>query len=351
MQGIPNEIDDWIELLYFRVRDFIYYLHHEGKIDPMVIDYGSEEVDSYGLVFTNEDSIGSDDVDEIFNGKIKDLYLEIIINTLPNEYKDNIHKNWSGSYDYTNSIIKDDSMLGSSLCFEFFFPEEILETDNIIEYVEENYKLKIKSYIAHEVTHIYEFYKKKVKGYGDNREMILNYHSIVMDHYLCELNLRSMCPSWNTFLYLIYLSSDFEINARVIQFFYSIDKKDKTFKEYMELFRKSYIFEEFTMLNDFDTKGWYKNLEYDRELVDDYILEQEWVDVDITDENRKELLLFSLVKDWDYIAEKLNDKNLERLPEQYIEDPLLFIESQVKIFNKYGKKLEKKIKRLYNNYV
>lgn len=362
--GIPDSLEIWVNSFYENIvgltEELIRVKGDPDYQEERTID-GKEKINSYGVILNNDEHFDSTKLFPDNKLKLKGLSIQLELNTLPNRFKEKISNYWEASYNDSESELKDGILYNSEIKFNIFLPEEIMDVENIDieQYLSEtNLKSKIISYISHELTHMYEFFMRKVGGDSEWKEMDTNFINSIFSDYLYNLKLDFMSKSWNMLAKLIYLSSGFEINARIVQTYYRLKHNNtpiKNYNDFYKIFKETLVYDEMKMMSDFDPDEWYKNFEYDEEITQKYLDEQEWIGEEERQKySTKDLLIKSLLYDWNYIIEVINkkqNKNIPTTPQQYLEDPMLFVKYHNKRIKRYANKLQHKIDKLYTEII
>jgi hypothetical protein len=357
--GVPPHLDIWVDTFYNNTVSLIREFIKLGREDNPSFYLDEEKtIESYSLNFKNEKNFDS----SVFLNnplKLKNLSIELDVYSVQKQHFST--DEWNAHYSDSTSELKGDILHSSEIYFEFFIPEEIFEVDvkELEHYLyDTNIKSYIMEYLSHELTHMYEFYIRRINNTDTNwneRENNLVFN--LMGDYLDTIGMKHISKSWNDLMYLIYMSTGFEINARVIQLYYRLNNMSNNVKSYgvfKENVENTLVNREIDAMSDFDPTTWYDEFEYNEDLVGGYLSAQEWITDEIIENNdTKYLVVKSLISDLDYIIERLNtmDKNIIRIPQQHIEDPILFLNRHNKRIKKYHNKLTRKITRLYNKFV
>ena len=286
-RGVPKSLDVWVDAFYENIVQLTYQLVHvkgdEEYMEERTIN-GEEKINSYGVILQNTEYFDSTELFPDSELKLRGLDIEIELCTLPNKFINKISDFWEASYNDSEAKMKNGILYDNGIRFNIFLPEEIMDVTDIEQYLlDTNIKSRICSYISHELTHMYEFFQRKKRDKAEWKEMDTNFVNSIFSDYLYNLELNFMSKSWNEFVKLIYLSSGFEINARVVQVHYRMKYNNKPIestKDFNDVYKQTLVYEEMKSMFRFDPKEWYENFEYDKEKV------QEYLELNIEDDDR-----------------------------------------------------------------
>ena len=219
-----------------------------------------------------------------------------------------------------------------------------------------NLKQDLNDTVAHELLHMYQKLKQLETGGKSHfgKEGVLN--AIVMNPVLEEVQLEW----WRKFLNLVYLHLSFEINARVTQLYYLLEKKNINTKEdFLKELHKSSVWEQMKRLEDFNAEEYVNTFEIPglgdnpfemlNALMNKANLASKGVDT-----RSKERALKSLVDLWDE-ALVIGNKGLkqmgmnvdmEKVPPNVKKDPIKFFKFFEKRFHKKAEKWKRKLYRI-----
>lgn len=240
--------------------------------------------------------------------------------------------------------------------FDFTIYAPISWLDNINE---EQFKKVIKPTLGHELTHAYETYirLKHGKGPHQGRESMLN---------LATQKLRDdKYPQWKEFLGLVYLHLSFEINARITQLYYTMKNKNvSTQEEFMDVLKKSSVWHEIKLLENFDTEKFINSFtvadkEHDfmkmmMDMGNQFERQAQGLPAIKRMDTPQEGMLH-LIDSWNKALQTFN-KRLERggyegkfmelVPERALKDPLFFFKFFEERFHKKAENFKRKALRL-----
>ena len=357
--GVPPHLDIWVRTFYNNTVSLITEFIKLGRENNTLFYLDEEQtIESYSLNFKNNKDFDST---VFINNHInlKNLSIELNVFSVPKQHFST--DEWNAHYSDVRSELKGKTLHSAEIYFEFFLPEEILDIseEDLEDYLfKTNIKAYIMEYVSHELTHMYEFYIRKLNQ--SNNDWIERENNLIfnlLNDYLDTIGMKDISTSWNKLMYLIYMSTGFEINARIVQLFYRLDNSNKEVESYecfKDMVSNTLINREQLSMSSFNSIEWYDNFEYDEELAEQYLSTQDWITDDIkSTADVKDLIIKSLIKDLDYIIENVNtmDKSINRIPRQYIDKPILFFKHHEQRIKKYHKKLNEKIIRLYNKFI
>ncbi|MFN7656176.1 MAG: hypothetical protein ACK5OW_00135 [bacterium] len=212
--------------------------------------------------------------------------------------------------------------LGQSFNFEVMVPFSWIENFDT-----DQFRKMLKPVIGHELTHAYETYKRFL-GTGDplkGRETFLNVAS--------ETAKKSDNPYWGKFLYLIYLSLSYEINARIVELYSFIKNNDiKNQEEFMNVLQKSSIWDKIKKLQSFNAENYINNFSDDeiKSLIDNWDKTLQDLNIEMTNK----------------LGHIYKGKLMDKVPQSAKENPIKFFKFFEKIFHKKGEDFRRKALRL-----
>ena len=242
---------------------------------------------------------------------------------------------------------------GQQFGFKAFLPKSWLDNLDV-----EEFRKLIKPVISHEMTHAYEVYMR-YKGKEDpymGRETFLNAAVKMMKDV--------KYPQWNDFLHLVYLHLSFEINARITQLYYEMQKRGiSTQEEFMQELKKSGVWREIKMLEDFDAEEFINSFKYKDlglfGMLDDLGKQMERQQKGlppIIQIKSPEGGMKHLIDGWDYVLQMLNHelskdgiykgKLMDAVPPSAKKDPRVFFKFFEKRFHKKAEGFKRKVLRV-----
>lgn len=232
-----------------------------------------------------------------------------------------------------------------------------------IDDISPEFLTELKSTISHELLHVYQKIKQLETGgeshYG--KETTLN--ALANNQFFSKLELEW----WSKFLHLVYLHLSFEINARITQLYYSLKEKGvKTKKDFLTELKKSTMWNQMKLLENFNAEEFIKEFELPSESLDDFnrnplemlhlFLQQKPSLKDRgIDTSSEENAIKSLIGLWDKILKLGNetikekhgiDFNMLPVPDKAKKDPYLFFKFFEKRFHNKAKKWKRKLYRI-----
>jgi hypothetical protein len=218
---------------------------------------------------------------------------------------------------------------------------------------------ELKETIAHELLHSYQKIKqlKGGKPVHFGRETALN--AIANNPYFKELEIEW----WSHFLNLIYLHLSFEVNARIEQLYYKLKDRDiKTSDEFLKNLKKTDIWNQMKMLEDFNAEEYLKSFELPQEKGDKrnplFMLHSAMKQMKYkamgVDVSSKEEAIKSLINLWDTVLQMgvTNmqsmgvDISMSKVPQKAKEDPYVFFKFFEKRFHKKADIWKRKMFRI-----
>ena len=164
---------------------------------------------------------------------------------------------------------------------------------------------------------------------------------------------KNHLEEWDHLIFLIYLHSSFELNARISEI-YCLMKglKIKTKKEFADFLKSSRVWSYSNDLNDFNAEKYYNDIVISDELrsvVDDRLGKSS------SDTEVKEYVLLALMGRWeeDYNemsseTDKLYGTKLPKMKPSTMSRPINFLKFWEKRFSRVGDKAIRKITKLYS---
>lgn len=263
------------------------------------------------------------------------------------------HHSFDSSKKAISKIGPNEIFVNQGFGFTVFLEQGQLDNFDI-----EAFKKQIRPTISHELTHAYENYNR-MKTSGDpyqGRESMLNAAVRLMDD--------SKYPQWSEFLHLIYLHLGFEINARITQFYYSIkDENITTVDEFMVILKKSSVWRELQMLENFNAGDFIKSFKAKgldllgmMEDIGKQMDRQQKGLPAIKPRKTPKAGMKHLIQGWDYVLQMLNQqltqqgvykgKLMDFVPQKAMDDPYEFFKFFEKRFHKKAERFKKKLYRI-----
>lgn len=206
-----------------------YKLFNEGRGISDIIKIYTEDIFKKIITHYNEDDIILDlDFDKSFI--LKNVFIDYKLSD----------RNY-GLFDPTHTSFVDDILYNVIITIELSIFSSV----------------KLKEIITHELTHILEYYKIKLKEIKLNLDITVgepNYKKepryVAVRKSISAINFDN---EWNSFKTLIYLSLDTEYNSRIAQLYqFLIDLKSKDIDYLLNQLLKSETYKCYTYLNEFN---------------------------------------------------------------------------------------------------
>lgn len=382
--GVPKAIDNWVDSLSYIIAGLAKGITQKDEIEESEINYlnpktGKEET---GSAYRGKSRLfgkevmnwvlklgGYSDLKDLLkdpNFKSFPLYQPSLSVTLI-FFPDEIWNAEFGNKDivdayhgYSPDTIKLAKLGGDNIVFtgqEFgfkaFLPQSWLDNLDV-----EEFRKLIKPVISHEMTHAYEVYMR-YKGKEDpymGRETFLNAAVKMMKDV--------KYPQWNDFLHLVYLHLSFEINARITQIYYEMKKRGiSNQEEFMQELKKSGVWREIKMLEDFDAEEFINSFKY-KDLGFFDMLDDLGRQVDRQKKGLPPIMQLKtpeggmkhLIAGWDYVLQMLNHelskdgiykgKLMDEVPPSAKKDPRVFFKFFEKRFHRKAEGFKRKALRV-----
>ena len=376
--GVPKAIDEWVNLYEKVVMSIIEDMVNSDDWEFHRFEHDGETKEAYGkqLTWSGKEAMelilkeaGMDlktfiNTDTFEGFPLYNPGLRVTLELFPDELFVGMDNQLEATHSFegNHSNIKISKLGKKSIYpnnkFEFDFKIPVSYRDEFSKTKERELSNDVVPVIAHELTHSYQSYMEFLGGkekVGFGREQILNsaFGNVKLEE----------TPSWNNFVYLMYLHLSFEVNARVTQLYYEMKRKgvnDK--KSAMEHLRKSNIWDTYSMLSSFDTEKFMREFKLD--LPDD-------VEEDVTDffmglimgggpndkpkSREKDEWYEYLIKKWDTTLQMaqqkfeslgLNAPIMDRVPEKAKKNPKLFFKFFENRFKKKAENFRRKMVRV-----
>lgn len=376
IMGVPKSIDKWVDMFSYILIGMAKSIVQNKEIEVSEIKYIDPETKEKkeDIAYRGESNMdGKKVMDWILKlsgySDLKELLIDPNFKRFP-MYEPLIHlsiiflpdKIWQFEYankELTNaahswdpSTIKKAPFTGQMFEFHVYAPTSWL--DNLDT---EFFRKIIKPTIAHEMTHAYEVYMR-YKGKDDpfmGRETFLNTAS--------KLVKDEKYPQWNEFLHIVYLHLSFEINARITHLYYQMRNKNiKTLDEFMQELKKSDIWQEIKILEDFDADKFINSFKY-KDLGLDllYNLRKQSKRINqglkpIMSIREPKEGMIQLIDAWDVALQVLNKqisdlgmykgKLMDLVPPKAKQDPRVFFKFFEQRFHKKAEIFKRKVLRL-----
>lgn len=235
------------------------------------------------------------------------------------------------------------------------FKGENNDKNDLLDFIV-NEKIKFISSFAHELKHAYDFKKKPI-------------HNIKSEMEYIDMNTMSLgSPTFDRFLYYLYLSHITEILVKSTELGAEIKMSNINKKQFKEFLSNSRVYIDFKSMSEYNIDDFYKGLKEEIESIVDFLIEYDQK-VGTTDENINLFLSMlinmimntkvdTLNKHLSNInpillainSDKIDDifNSLKKMANKYENNPNKFFEKQIKLINFTGKRNLKKIIKLYD---
>mgnify|MGYP003115075993 CR=1 FL=1 len=237
-------------------------------------------------------------------------------------------------------------LIGGTINIELLIPQSIYDNGTFVELYNKEIKPYAESILFHELTHIYEFYKRILSGSSNpNFEQLANITQMI--------NKMGVIDDWDELMFLIYLHLSFELNARVSEVYGLLRNKNITSKEeFVKFLKTSRAWSYAKRLNNFSAERFIKDLEIPQETID-RVRAHDGKETPI--EEIKDIVLSQLIQNWsvtyeDFLKDFSADDTLKvpNLSPTTTSSPINFLKFWEKRFNKAGEDSLRKISRLYS---
>ena len=198
----------------------------------------------------------------------------------------------------------------------------------------------LESVISHELLHAYQLYKRYTNkgqigfGKGQATNVLVN---AIKSQFL---------PEWNNFLHLIYLSLNFEQDARIPQVSHILRRtKIDSYEDFIEALRGTQVFREIKQLRDFSADDLFESLKKINSL-------QDMIFKEVAVEKAYEWIF-----EWNDILEKIVEHTVENgvspskidaIPLAVRKDPKKFFEYFERKFKFTANNMLKRVSKLYS---
>ena len=237
-------------------------------------------------------------------------------------------------------------LVGGTITLDLSVPQSSYDNGTFVELYQTDIKPYVESVLFHELTHVYEFYKRLLSGNASpNFEQVSNLTQMI--------NKMGAVDDWDELMFLIYLHLSFELNARVSEVYGMLRNKNIASKEeFIEFLKGSRAWSYAKRLQNFNAESYIKDFEVPEETINRIRSH----DGKITPiEEIKDIVLNQLIQNWsvtyeDFLKDFSADETLKipNLSPQTISSPINFLKFWEKRFNKAGEDSLRKISRLYS---
>ncbi|CAG7580580.1 MAG: hypothetical protein SLAVMIC_00485 [uncultured marine phage] len=360
--GVSDEIEAWVNLLYSFIKNQI-FIFVDNVSDTDQYDTEAElngrDFVSKSLVFNVEGKEFNQYIKEYIpkgEVKVKNLNIDLGISSIPDDlFSFDI---WDAGFNDSDATIKNGVYLNTRLRFELFLPDSILKLENaddIEGFLEENgIAGKINEFLSHEIDHMHEYYRRKINQVDVWKDRLMNTNKFIVEQQL----LSNVSDDWLEFLRLVYLSVDFEINARITQLYYALQETNPQTKyDFIEDVKDHSIWHEMMSLKEFDAETFYNNFTYkssDEDLKSAFKSLNLYTDEEMEGADMKVILLKELITLWDKNIDETNklydSGEMAKISPYYINNPLIFFRKFENRFHKKAQRFEKRIYKLASKF-
>lgn len=382
--GVPKAVDFWVDYFTLILMGMTKDIISSDRIEEIPVDYldpetgekvedmayrGQTEMTGQEFMKRVIQISGDDQRSFLNNPNFKNFPLynpsvELKVMFIPDEmWKKDVepYDAVEASHSWSPSTLKISKMGGNNTVFvgNYFGFTIYAPLSWSTNFNEGQFKKVIKPTLGHELTHAHETYirLKQNKGPHQGRETMLN---------LATQKLRDdKYPQWKEFLELVYLHLSFEINARITQLYYTMKNNDvSTKEEFMDVLKKSSVWREIKLLEDFDTEKFInsftvtdKESNFTAAMMDmsrQFERQAQGLKAIKRMDTPQEGMLH-LIDNWNQALQTFN-KRLERggyegkfmelVPERALKDPLFFFKFFEERFHKKAEKFKRKALRL-----
>jgi len=346
--GVPKSIEFWVDTFSEMINDgLLMLLSSEDKEVFFTGDDVQEKAVSMGWNSSN---------DRFVDFPLAEPQLNLKLNVVPDE-------NITSGDDYidaasfeTNEIDLVDAtfddgktlplVVGGIINIEINIPESSYENGSFTELYNSEIKPYAESILFHELTHVYEFYKRILSNSAKpNFEQVANLSQM--------LNKMGALDDWDELMFMIYLHLSFELNARISEVYGLLRNKNINSKEeFIEFLKTSRAFSYAKRLNNFSAERFFEELEVPQETID-RIREYDGRKTSI--DEVKNVVLDQLIQNWsvtyeDFLKDFSADETIKipNLSPKVTSSPKNFLKFWEKRFNKAGQDSLRKISRLYS---
>ena len=346
--GVPKSVDFWVNVLISLIEDGLLMLLDGSDGSSLSFDGGEVMEKAFSLGWS-PDSSGFKEL------PLVEPSLHINVDVVPDDMivtgDDYIR---GGNFNTQNTGLsgvkfpngKEATVLtGGEIELTLSFPKEHFDDGSIMEFFKLDIKPNVEALLYHELTHVVEYYNRTVNS--------ANLPS--KEHVWLQAGIESPknnIEEWDHLIFLIYLHSSFELNARISEI-YGLMKglKIKTKKEFADFLKSSRVWSYSNDLNDFNAEKYYNDITISDELKS---VVEERLGKPLSNNDVKEYALSALIERWeeDYNemsseTDSLYGTKLPKMKPSTLSSPINFFRFWEKRFNKAGNKSIRKITKLY----
>tara|TARA_R110000851_G_scaffold325240_1_gene493079 strand:+ start:2393 stop:3496 length:1104 start_codon:yes stop_codon:yes gene_type:complete len=347
--GVPKSVDFWVNVLVSLVEDGL-LMSLDGGDGGSLFFGGDEVMEKAFSLGWSPDSSGFNEL------PLVEPSLHINIGVSP---EDNIITGddyiQGGNFKTQNTGLrgikfpngKEATVLtGGEIEITFLMPKEHFDDGSIVEFFKSDIKPYVESLFFHELTHVVEFYNRTInnKSVPGQELMWLSAGSESPKNNLAE---------WDHLIFLIYLHSSFELNARISEI-YGLMKglKIKTKKEFADFLKSSRVWSYSNDLNNFNAEKYYNDIVITVELVS---IVEERLGRSLSVNEVKDYTLNALMGRWEDDYNEMSSENdnlygttIPKMKQSTLSTPMNFLKFWEKRFKRVGNKAIRKITKLYS---
>jgi len=348
-QGVPSGIEFWVDFLSHTV---------EGLIADFVKKHGESAMLDIDVSISGKD-LQNLAVD--FGWNIEEVpYLKEFPLVEP-EFNFSIVKGESHDIEYAKFDNIDIDIVDATFEGGEVIPllvggkitlEISIDADKVLSNFEEEWeshlKYRIESVLFHELTHVYEFYKRIQSG-----STLPDFNTMSGD--VSRMNKMGAVADWDRLMFLIYLQLSFELNARTSEAWGEIRAKSpKTDEEFINLIKKTRAWRQATDLKDWKSNEYIKSFKVPDGVIK-RVRKHDKKETSI--EEIKDVVLRQLIDNWEYsyndMANQISDGEVINIPElssKMVSSPKIFLKFWEKKFNLAGRKSIRKLSKLWTRW-
>jgi len=346
--GVPKSVEFWVDTFSSVVNDgLLMLLSSEDK----EVFFNGDDIQEKAV------SLGWDSGSDKFSDfPLAEPQLNLKLVIVPDEnieigddYID------AASFDTTNVNLIDAAfddgktlpiLVGGKIEIQINIPESSYDNGSFVELYNSEIKPYAESIFFHELTHVYEFYKRLLSNSAKpNFEQVSNLTQM--------LNRLGSVDDWDELMFMIYLHLSFELNARISEVYGLLRNKNITSKEeFVEFLKTSRAFSYAKRLNNFSVERFMDDFDVPQETIDSV---REYDGKKTSIEEIKHIVLDQLIQNWsvtyeDFLKDFSADETIKipQLSKKVISSPKNFLKFWEKRFNKAGHDSLRKISRLYS---
>ena len=237
-------------------------------------------------------------------------------------------------------------LVGGTINIQINIHESSYENGSFVELYSSEIKPYAESIFFHELTHVYEFYKRILSSTAKpNFEQVANLTQM--------LNKMGAVDDWDELMFMIYLHLSFELNARISEVYGLLrNKKINSKEEFVDFLKTSRAFSYAKRLNNFSAEKFIDDFDVPQDTIDRI---REYDGKKTSLDEIKNVVLDQLIQNWsvtyeDFLKDFSADETIKipNLSPNIISSPQNFLKFWEKRFNKAGHDSLRKISRLYS---